>query len=392
MDYDTTNYQEQYQWLGAHARQLVFGFLQECKNDPSVSLDMFAFDFDEPDVIRQVAELGTRVRLYQDDSKEHTGGKAVEPETVSYLQKAGVLVKTGHFERFAHDKVMIQKEGGGAFKVLTGSANFSARGLYVQANSVLTIDDPKVAGLYEQAFQQAFDSASGFARSPVASQWYGVSSPGLPAISLSFAPHATPFSLTMVADAISAAKSSVFFAIMQMGGAGPVMKVLEDLGQNNLIYAIGTIQDEAQLRLFRHGMDPNVGFTSFAYLQKNVASPFKEEISGGPGQVIHHKFVVCDFNGKSPVVFCGSSNLSSGGETSNGDNLIAISDPEIATLYAVEAIRLFDHYNFRRLQQHSTESSPAALHEDDSWTKPFFDKTTVKFTERQVLSSPEATQ
>jgi hypothetical protein len=43
-------------------------------------------------------------------------------------------------------------------------------------------------------------------------------------------------------------------------------------------------------------------------------------------------------NGPNPVVFCGSSNLSSGGESCNGDNLLAIYDRDIATAYAVEAI------------------------------------------------------
>jgi hypothetical protein len=50
--------------------------------------------------------------------------------------------------------------------------------------------------------------------------------------------------------------------------------------------------------------------------------------------------VVVDFNGENPVVYCGSSNLTSGGEQANGDNLLGIYDREIATLYAIESIRL----------------------------------------------------
>jgi hypothetical protein len=65
-----------------------------------------------------------------------------------------------------------------------------------------------------------------------------------------------------------------------------------------------------------------------------------------PGHEIHDKFVVCDFNGNDPVVYCGSSNLASGGEAANGDNLLAIHDADVATAFAIEALGLVDHYNF----------------------------------------------
>jgi phosphatidylserine/phosphatidylglycerophosphate/cardiolipin synthase-like enzyme len=55
-------------------------------------------------------------------------------------------------------------------KVLTGSANFSIRSLYVQANSVLVFDNPKFAGLYEQAFEQAFRNEQKFSSSFIASR------------------------------------------------------------------------------------------------------------------------------------------------------------------------------------------------------------------------------
>ena len=37
----------------------------------------------------------------------------------------------------------------------------------------------------------------------------------------------------------------------------------------------------------------------------------------GFGHQVHHKFLVCGFNGSNPVVYCGSSNLAVGGEKSN---------------------------------------------------------------------------
>ena len=65
-----------------------------------------------------------------------------------------------------------------------------------------------------------------------------------------------------------------------------------------------------------------------ATLTKDLPEPFKKEWTGGGGIHMHHKFVICDFNGSKPVVFTGSSNMAAGGEQGNGDNLIEIRDPK----------------------------------------------------------------
>lgn len=72
--------------------------------------------------------------------------------------------------------------------------------------------------------------------------------------------------------------------------------------------------------------------------------------------MIHHKFVVVDFNGDNPAAFAGSSTLAKGGEEENGDNLLAFRDPQIASLYAVEAIKLIDHYRFRAAMQGASKA------------------------------------
>ena len=67
---------------------------------------------------------------------------------------------------------------------------------------------------------------------------------------------------------------------------------------------------------------------------------------GGIGHQVHHKFVVCGFNSADAVIYCGSSNLANKGETVNGDNLVSIHDKDIATVFAIEAVGLVDHFNF----------------------------------------------
>jgi hypothetical protein len=56
--------------------------------------------------------------------------------------------------------------------------------------------------------------------------------------------------------------------------------------------------------------------------------------------------IVVDFNLPTAKVFTGSCNLSESGEKGNGDHLIMIQDPRVATAYAIQAILIFDHLHF----------------------------------------------
>jgi PLD-like domain len=387
-DFDATTFQRQYHWLGFHARRLVFDFLQEAMADETRSLDVFAYDLDEPDVIKQLGQLGSRLRMYLDDSTTHVGDSALEPKAQAWLVEQGAHVKVGHFQRFSHDKVMIQKRGETALKVLSGSANFSVRGLYVQSNNIFVFDDPATAALYEQAFQQSWDDPHGYASSPLASCWHDAGGhDGLPSYSLCFSPHHDPdVSLQRVADAVKSAKSSVLFAIMEIGtGGGQLLDAIKALPARQELYAFGTTQRlDGDLRVEKSG-DPGC-FIPFSYLSKHVPEPFKEEWSGGAGQVIHHKFVVTDFNGERPLAFGGSSNLAKGGEHQNGDNLVCFADRDIATKYAIEAIKLVDHYRFRAVMETATDDKPLQLAgRSANWAAPSYEAGSPKSRERTVL-------
>ncbi len=129
----------------------------------------------------------------------------------------------------------------------------------------------------------------------------------------------------------------------------------------------------------------------FAFLNDKVPAPFQKEYRGGQGQVIHHKFVVVDFNDSVPIVFTGSSNLAAGGEEANGDNLIAIFDRGIATAYGVEAVRLLDHYDFRKKMKDATTVKPLVLAGRDTrkpWWTPYYDSSHIKFQDRLLFSRP----
>ena len=86
--FDTTPYEKQYQWLGFHARQLLLQFLNQCLADKASTLDVFAYDLDDPEVIGLFQKFGPRLRAFLDDAPLHTKPGAMEPLAKQALIKS----------------------------------------------------------------------------------------------------------------------------------------------------------------------------------------------------------------------------------------------------------------------------------------------------------------
>ena len=353
-----------YQWLGFEAYELLFGFLDDVATDPAIELDVFAYDFNEPDILKRLVALGPRVRAIIDDSGSHAPASSAESQAAKALvQSAGkARVKRMHFKSLQHNKVLIAKRNGTPCKVLFGSTNFSFRGLYIQANNALVFDVPEAAGLFEQAFELAFTKPETFAADPISTQWHLVQVDGKPPVHFCFSPHAaSDLSLNPLGGAIDQATSSVFFSIafLAQNTSGPTRDAIDRLMTKG-VFSYGISDKKGGLQVKKP--DGSIGIVDFEYLAKDVPEPFKSEWSGGAGIHEHHKFVVTDFSLPTAKVFTGSSNLSPSGEKGNGDNLAMIEDQRVATSYAIEALRLFDHFHFRSMLQQAkapTTKTPA---------------------------------
>src|SRR3954449_3827953 len=62
-----------YNWRGETAREQIFSVLNQVLNDPSLTLKVFAYDFNEPDIAKillTLAEQG-RVRIILDNASLH---------------------------------------------------------------------------------------------------------------------------------------------------------------------------------------------------------------------------------------------------------------------------------------------------------------------------------
>jgi phosphatidylserine/phosphatidylglycerophosphate/cardiolipin synthase-like enzyme len=383
-----------YQWLGFEAYDLIFNLLQEVQSDPSLSIDVFAYDFNEPDILARLEACGSRVRAVIDNSAEHGKDDSAETQAAARLQASAGTgnVKRMHFHSLQHNKVFILYRDGNPLKVLFGSTNFSFRGLYIQANNALVFYSPDVAALFAKSFELAFAGGTGFATDPISTQWHAVAPDGKPKASFGFSPHAdTSLSLQPVGDAIDQATSSVFFAIAFLNQirSGSTREAIDRLMVKDL-FSYGIVDSNTRLEIKKP--DGSVGLVDFAYLAAHAPQPFAKEWSGGKGIREHNKFVVTDFNLPTAKVFTGSSNLSPSGEKNNGDNLVLIEDQRVATAYAVNALQLFDHLHFRSAMQAASTptelvlAKPTALSGKPAWFERFYVANSQQARDRLLFS------
>ncbi len=395
--HDMSPFAANYEWLGFEARRLVVATLDEVKNDPTLTLEALIYESKEPDILTRLEALGPRLRAIIDDHgpTEHGAPDSAESISAQRLLAAGAQVKRMHFSRQQHNKVLLVKRNGVPVKVLAGSTNFSLRGLYIQANNALLFTDETVADLFAQVFDAYWNAPTRFRQNELSQNWWiGRDQPGS-RFSFCFSPHAdSALSLEPVAQAIEDARSSVLYAVVFLNQiSGPVRDALDSL-VNRSLFSYGVAQRRSGLTVKKP--DGSDGLLSFASLGNKAPEPFKSEWNGnttGHSNMVHHKFVVTDFNGTHPTVYTGSSNMAAGGEKDNGDHLICIEDRKVAIAYAIEALRLFDHFHFRLAMaegdaQHKliTLAKPPVAGQS-SWFAPYYRQGHVKARDRKLFAT-----
>ncbi|MEV0670522.1 phospholipase D-like domain-containing protein [Mycobacterium sp. NPDC050441] len=423
-DGQTYTYAQEYEWLGFTARKRVLDLLSEVQSDPTLSVDVFAYDLNEPDVCALLLKLAAsnQVRIILDDCPEHHSTTKPTPEDQFYDAFTGQVgtdaILRGHFSRYAHDKVMVVSDKDGARTVLTGSTNFSINGLYVNANHVLVFDDREVAATYAAVFDEVWQD--GVKTKPfAASQWatgphtFGGDASDTPATSITFSPHTSDTAgeiLGALVDRVNAEskatspQGSVFFAVMVLGGtsANPVYDALNEIHSDTAVFSMGISDAPKGVALYVHGQKTGL-IVSGKPGHVALPPPF-DQVPQVVGHEVHHKFVVCGFRGADPVVYCGSSNLALGGEQANGDNLLAISDEDVATAFVIEALALVDHYQFLDTLSSKSAAPPSVaaatldrgaaavaagwfLGTTDAWAQKYFDPTDLHCADREFFGS-----
>jgi len=391
-------------WMGFEARRAILELLDQAVADKSARVRVVAYDLNLPEVVERLEQLGDRLEVIIDNSGTH--GHADSPET----KAAERLAKTAGVDNvirenmggLQHNKTIVV-DGDQVKRVVCGSTNFTWRGFYVQSNNAVILDGEPAVKDFMAAFDAYWehDDVAGFSKTPAA----GLTGLGLDGIDaqVGFSPHNDDNTLLQkIADDLAGATSSVLYSLAFLyQTTGPIREAIEKVTADDAIFVYG-ISDRKVSSLESKkadgkagGLDlqkPN-GNVSPVYpgqLDSNAPPPFKAEPSGGSGVRLHHKFAVIDFDKPTARVYLGSYNFSDPADTENGENLVLIEDRRIADSYAIEALRIFDHYHFRVAEQEAgdqplTLTTPPRKPSEKPWWDSYWTNS-QKVRDREVFA------
>lgn len=344
---------EALRWMGFEARDAILDVLDDAVADSAAKVCVVAYDLNVPDVVSRLEALGPRLRIIIDDSDAHGHADSAETQAEERLvATAGrANVKRHHMADLQHNKTIVV-DGPQRKTVVCGSTNFTWRGLFVQANNAIVLHGETPVERFALAFESYWnhDDVAGFGRDG-ATKLEGLGLAGIDA-AVTFSPHtAANARLKDVAEDIGTTSSSLLYSLAFLSQTpGPVRNAIKTVTEDDDVFVYG-MADHAVGTLDLQKPDGNVAPVHPEALVENVPEPFRSEPIGGGGARMHHKFVVIDFDKPTARVWMGSYNFSGSADRKNGENLLLIKDRRVAVAYAVEALRLFDHYHFRIAQE-----------------------------------------
>ena len=339
-------------WMGFEARTAILEVLDQAIADQTAAIRVVAYDLNEPEIVSRLEKLGSRLKVIIDDEGSH--GKATSSETIAAKRLAvsagAANVKRQHLGQLQHNKTIVVD--GKVQAAVCGSTNFSWRGIFVQNNNAIVLRGKSAVKIFLAAFDDYWASATAAAFGKTGSAaWNDL---GLTSIDaeIGFSPRAKKNAvLTTIADDISRnTTSSLLYSLAFLYQTkGAIRNAFIKHQKDDDIFSYG-ISDRPVAGLDLQKPDGKVRIVRPEVLEANLPQPFKAEPTGGGGLRLHHKFVVIDFDKPTARVYMGSFNFSAAADTSNGENLLLIRDRRIAVSYVIEALRIFDHYEFRVTQ------------------------------------------
>ncbi|MGI9022340.1 MAG: phospholipase D-like domain-containing protein [Acidimicrobiales bacterium] len=382
--------EEALSWMGFEARGAVLEVLDQAIAHADAKVSVVAYDLSEPDVVGRLEQLGDRLRIIIDDSGEEHGGKhSGETQAAARLEASAGKdnVKRQHMGALQHNKTIVVS-GTRLHKAICGSTNYSWRGFFVQNNNAVILSGKAATKPFLAAFEQYWEtnSPSVFGTSPAA-QWADLGLRGIDA-KVAFSPHSSANALLneVASDMEANTTSSLLYSLAFLAQTkGSVREAVTKLTERDDIFVFG-MADKKVGGIDLQTPDGNRAPVNPARLGENAPEPFKSEPSGGSGIRLHHKFVVIDFDQPTGRVYLGSYNFSRPADRDNGENLLLIRDQRIAVAYMIEALRLFDHYQFRVKQSTAKKAGgslglrrpPRAAGEVPWWKKDYTEPTRIR--------------
>jgi len=368
-------------WMGFEARSVILGALKAAVDDPTAQVRIAAYDFNDPEIIDLLQELKDRLKIIIDDSESHKSASSCESKAAGILAASTGEdnVQRQHMADLQHNKTLVVN-GDNVKIAVGGSTNFSWRGLYVQNNNTVVLQGANAVKIFNDAWENLWNSpnkGAGFNNTDSA-DWQNLGFSNFD-VKVTFSPHSSANAkLQEIANDISSTKSSLFYSLAFLYETkGAIQNAIKAVTAQDDIFVYG-LSDKTVggLDLQLPNGNPPIAFPN--NLLTKVPPPFGQEATGGSGTRLHHKFVVIDFNTPDARVYTGSYNFSTAADSKNAENLFVIKDGRVATSYMIEAMAMFDHYEFRGIEAKSEVSGQAFELQkppaDGSGDKPWWDE------------------
>jgi phosphatidylserine/phosphatidylglycerophosphate/cardiolipin synthase-like enzyme len=272
------------------------------------TLDIAAFEFNNVVLTQAVLDAAARgvvVRMVVDD----VHGRNDDNTTIGQFISAGIEVVDDARSALMHNKFMIIDSA----TVWMGSYNFTVNDTYRNNNNLLALTSRRVVQNFQNEFNKMFERRQFGSGKAADTPFPRFTQDGVP-IQVLFAPEDRIVSA--IAVMTSQAQRSIRFMAFSF--------TLDDVA--------GIMQQKAADGILIEGIFETTGSeTRASELRPLFCSGLNVRQDGNPF-VLHHKVFIID----ETTVITGSFNFSSGARDDNDENLIVITDPDLALQYLEE--------------------------------------------------------
>jgi phosphatidylserine/phosphatidylglycerophosphate/cardiolipin synthase-like enzyme len=299
-------------------------------NGAQDTIHIASFEFDLTPVAEALIaahKRGVEVQWVTDDEY---GIEADEEEgrgQFAMLEDAGIEVKDDGRSALMHNKFWIFDRQ----TVWTGSTNITVNGNFRNNNNVIVIDSPRVAEIYEREFAEMWAGEFG-PTSPSTAGDQAATIDGTP-VRILFA--AEDEVISQLIPLVESAKSSIRFMAFSF--------THDDLGAAVLARANAGV--DVQGIFETRGSE-----TEYSELPALYCAGVPVRQDGNPG-TFHHKVFIID----DQIVVTGSLNFSDNADESNDENVVIVTNGDIAARYLEE---------FERRWAEATKPDAAAMNCD----------------------------
>ncbi|WP_333990480.1 phospholipase D-like domain-containing protein [Pseudomonas sp. S3(2024)] len=360
-------------WLENGLLERLLGFIERAV-DAQWGLDIAIYEYQLQaivDAVNAAFARGVQVRVLYHAQPD-------DPDTTlneTNLAKLPMANKRGRVtHNIFHDKFIVLSRVDGAGQrqpqaVLCGSTNFTANGVYRQANVVHTLDDVTIAARYLQTFEEVWANPADVAATR---SWITEHNPMDPtqALFAGFSPRSGGGDLREFVEIIEAARKDVLFVTAFTLPDAILNALLGKPHDDILRYGL---QNTASSITGFHA-DRTAEFAATALLNTGLEGWLKENMKGQKGNLlVHTKAVITDFTTDAPTIISGSHNLSTSASNGNDENFLIIrGDTDLADRYGLELLRFYEHYRFRYFAKKLELKQVSPLAVDDSWTNDYY--------------------